>query len=719
MQFNQIRELILKVIKEDGNKKIPPGIIVRKIINNYPHISKKYIFEVIDTMIKKNELKTTFDNKVVLGYIDAEIDMSETFIGTININSNFDGFITLINNENEVIEEFYVNKIHTNGSLKGDKVEFALLKKEPFSQNLREASVLQVVERKKSIIVVEVIIENDSYFVIPDDSKFYLNIEIDNLTGINSHDKVVLKINKFLKNKVIATVLKNIGNKNNLGVDIESIVIENDVPIQFNEKAILESENLKFDITEKDKILRKDIRNRQIITIDPETSKDLDDAIYIEKYKNGDFFLSISIADVSSYVKPNTELNNSAYERGTSIYLINKVIPMLPHNISDNLCSLNQNENKMALTCDVIIDSIGNIKSIDVFPSIMKNHKRLNYNEVNNIFSNEIRLSNHYDINVLNQLWIGYELHKILRKKKYELGYIEFDIKEPYIKLDEITGAPIEISYKQSGIAQKMIEDFMVICNEAVTIYAKKHNLPFIFRTHDKPENKKINLFLTECKKIGFASNINYLNLKSRDFLNLLELNKNHEQFKLFNKLLLKSMQKAKYTSQNIGHFGLAIDNYTHFTSPIRRYSDLIIHRIFWMFLFDKDNYSDKERIKLIEELDEIIKQCNITEIRQIETERNVNSMKFAEYMSYRIGNEYNGTVSAILSYGLFVELDNMIEGFVSLKNIDNDFFIYNDQNLTLVGRNTNKIYTMGSKVKVKVISANKQERKIDFKIIN
>ena len=719
MQFSQIRELVLKTIKEDGNKKIPPGIIVRKISNNHPYISKKQIFQTIDIMIEKNELKSTFDNKVVLGYIDAEVDMSETFVGVININSNYDGFIAMTNEDNEIIEEFYVNKIHTNGSLKGDKVEFALLKKEPSPQGLREASVVKILEHKKSIIVAEVVFDNDTYSIIPDDPKFYLDIEVNNLYGIESHDKVVLKIEKFFKDKVIASVLRIIGNKNNLGVDIESITFENNVPVDFSEKVLLESENLKFNITEKDKQLRKDIRNRKIISIDPETSKDLDDAIYLEKRNDGNFFLSVSIADVSSYVKPNTELNNVALERGTSVYLVNKVIPMLPHNISDNLCSLNQDEDKMALTCDVIISPTGDIESIDVFPSIMRNHKRLSYGEVNELFSNQIKSSNDYDIDVLNQLWIGHELHTILRKKKHELGYIEFDIKEPYIKLDEITGIPIEIGYKKSGTAQKMIEDFMVICNEAVTLFAQQHNLPFIYRTHDRPENKKINLFLTECKKMGFASNVDYLNLKSKDFLHLLELNKNHDQFKIFNKLLLKSMQKAKYTLQNIGHFGLAIENYTHFTSPIRRYSDLIIHRIFWMFIFDRDSYSEADRIKLIEDLDEIAKQCNASEIRQAETERAVNSMKFAEYMSYRIGEEYDGIVSAVLSYGLFVELDNMIEGLVSLKNMSDDFFVYNDQDLTLIGRSTNKIYTMGSKVKIKVISANKQERKIDFKIVN
>lgn len=713
-----IRDLIIQVIQDDGNRKIPPGIIVRKIIDKFPYISKNKIFQTIDEMIAKEELKTTLDQKVVLGYLDAEVDMSEVFEGTISINSHQDGFISLYDEDNNIIEEFYVNKIHVHSALKGDVVKFALLKKEVPQHELREASVVEIVKRQKSSLVAEILVDDESYQVIPDDSRFYLDIEIINLDGIQNNDKVILDIVKYDKNKVITKISKVIGSKNALGVDIESIVYENCVPTNFSEQAILESEKLKFEITSKDSKLRKDIRDRKIVTIDPATSKDLDDAIFVKKLPNDCYLLSVSIADVASYVKPNTNLDEDAFTRATSVYLVDRVIPMLPHNISDNLCSLNPHEDKMALTCDMCINKNGEIIDIDVFPSIMRNHHRFSYDEVNEIFTNNITNANNIDSDILDQLWIGHELHNILRKRKHDLGYIEFDIKEPYIKLNE-QGVPIEISVKKSGTAQKMVEDFMVCCNEAVTLFAKQHNLPFVFRTHDKPENKKINLFLIESKKIGFFCEIDYANLKSKDLLYLLEKNKDHTEFKLFNKLLLRSMQKAKYTTENIGHFGLAIDHYTHFTSPIRRYSDLIIHRIFWMYLFDKESYSDSQRIEIKSKLDEITKQCNLCEIRQVETERAVNSMKFAEYMSYHIGQEFEGTISTIVSYGFFVELDNMIEGLVLIKNIGDDFYVFNEQTMTLIGRRNHKVYTLGKKVKIRVIGANKQDRKIDFQVIN
>lgn len=713
-----IKELIIKTIKRDGNRKIPPGIIVKKILDEHSYLSKTKIYSVVDEMIANNELKKLPDNKVVLGYIDAEVDMSTIYEGTISINSNFDGFIAIFNENNDLVEEFYINKIHTNGALKGDLVKFALLKKEPSPQGLREASVIEIVKRHKHTFVAEILLDEYTYQVIPDDTKIYLDIEINNLDGIQNHDKVLLQIDEYQKNKICASVKRIIGNKSNLGVDIESVAYENNVPIDFSEDAILESEQLKFNITELDKKLRKDIRDRYIMTIDPATSKDLDDAIYVEKLPNNNYFLSVSIADVASYVQPDTSLDTSAFNRGTSVYLVDRVIPMLPSNISDNLCSLNPHEDKMTITCDMEINAHGDIVNIDVYPSIMNNHCRLSYDEVNQLLDDNFEIKDKpFSSQVIQQLKIAYELHNILRFKKLSLGYIEFDIKEPKITLND-QGIPIAIDVKKSGTAQKIIEDFMVACNEAVTLFVQQHNLPFIYRIHDKPDVKKINTFMIEAKKLGFFCNIDYANLKSKDFLDLLEANKNHSEFPILNKILLRSMQKAKYTIDNIGHFGLALDNYTHFTSPIRRYSDLIVHRILWMFLFAKDIYSDAQRFALKQKLEEIAQECNLCETRQVETERNVNSMKFAEYMSYHVGNKYSGSVSAVTSYGLFVELDNLIEGLVMIKNIADDFYVFNPETLTIMGRRTSKVYSLGTRVNIEVIGANKQERKIDFKIV-
>lgn len=716
MQNSDIKNLIIDIVRTDG-RKIPPAVIVRKVIDIKPYLSKNKIYDVINKMIVSNELKQFSDNKVILGYINAEPDLSTIYESKISINSHYDGFVNIQDDNKIVIEEFYINKINTKGALKGDVVKFAILKKDVGQQNLREAKVLEIVKREKNFFVAEIILDDDHYEVVPDDSKIYLQIDVSNIDLIKvSGEKVLLTIDNYDETTLYTSIKKIIGNKTNLGVDIESIVYENNVPIEFDDEAIIASNALEFKITQKDKSIRKDIRNRKIITIDPETSKDLDDAIYVEKLANGNFFLSVSIADVSSYVTLDSILDKFAYSRGTSVYLINKVIPMLPFNISDNLCSLNENEDKMALTCDMEIDNEGNIIEYDVFPSIMKNYCRFSYDQVNKIF-NEQPINKQIDSDIINSLNIARNLHHILRNRKHQQGYIEFDIKEPLIKLDE-NGIPIEILVKESGEAQRMIEDFMVACNEAVTLFANKHKIPFIYRIHERPEMKKINNFLIEAKKLNFSTNINYLELKPKDLLTILDKNKNNENFFLLNSLLLRVMQKAKYSISNIGHFGLALQNYTHFTSPIRRYADLVVHRLFWMYLFDKDNYSDKQRLDLKEQLEEICNQCNITEIRQVDTERTVYDMKFAEYMSYHIGEIYKGKVDAVTSYGLFVELENLVEGLVAIKNIPNDYYIYIPETLTIIGRNSHRVFSLGTNVKIQVLSANKHDRKIDFKII-
>lgn len=714
--LSDIRSKIIKIILDDGNRKIPPGIIVRKMLDQFPYLLKSKIFNEIEAMKACGALKSFTDNKVALGYIDAEVDLSTRYEGVISINTNHDGYIKLFNEHNELVEEFYVNKIHLNSALRGDLVEFALLKKDCINC-LREASVTKVIKRNKSFCVGQIIFDQDNnYQFVPDDNKMYLNVVISNINVANNNDKVLLTFDDIKDDVIYATITRNIGNKYSLGIDIESIVYDNNVPVDFSDAVIQASENLVFEITEKDKKLRRDIRDRKIITIDPATSKDLDDAVFVDKLPNNNYFLSVSIADVSSYVKFNSQLDNSAFERGTSVYLVDRVIPMLPTKISDNLCSLNENEDKFALTCDMEIDHDGNIVDIEVFPSIMKNYHRFSYDEVNGLFTTNFSNCN-LDSQIVQSLKYGYELHSILRTRKHQDGYIEFDIKEPLIKLDA-KGVPISIDVKKSGLAQKMIEDFMVAANEAVTIFAKDHKLNFIYRTHDKPEAKKINNFLIEAKKIGVLVNIDYASFSSKDFLKLIEKNKNLPISPIISKLLLRAMQKAKYDTSNIGHFGLALNNYTHFTSPIRRYADLIVHRLFWFFIFDKDGSSAKEKAELLSKLNEITKQCNLTEIRQVETERTVNSMKFAEYMSYRIGQKFDGIVSTVTPYGLFIELGNLIEGFVQIRNIGPDFYIYNDTNFTIANKNNTDIYSIGRSVKVEVIYANKEDRRIDFKII-
>lgn len=715
MENVDIRKLIIDVIKKDGNKKIPIGIIVKKIHQINKKIDKNQIFPVIYKMLDDSELIRIYENKVVLGHINYEKDFSKKYIGILSINSAGDGFIKSVDdNGNEI--EYYVYRKNLFNALRNDEVEFVKLKKDRENEELQEVAIINVLKRSKETFVVTANLNNNEFEFTPDDLKFYLKIKINDISNIKSGDKLLIKIISYEDNIAHAIIEKIIGNVNDVGVDVISILHENDVPMTFSSDTISESNNLKFQITDFDIKYRKDIRERLIISIDPPTSKDLDDAIYVENLNNGNYFLSVSIADVSSYIKMDSCIDKDAISRGTSVYYLNKVIPMLPFNISDNLCSLNQDEDKMCLTCDMVFDKLGNILSYDVYPAIMNNKCRLSYDEVNEYFEHSITNKN-IDKKIYDQLLVCKELHRILRKRNIENGYIDFEIKEPKIILDE-KGVPIDIQIKQTGVAQKMIEDFMISANQCVTMYANKLDIPFVYRIHDKPDFKKYENFMIESKKLNFKILFDYHNLTPKKVYETLEANKNHENINILRKLMLRLMQKAKYSTQNIGHFGLALEDYTHFTSPIRRYSDLLIHRILWMFVFAKDFYNDKQRIELNSKLHDLIQQCNLTEIRQVNTERDINSYKFAEYMSFRIGEEYEGVISAVVSFGLFVELDNTIEGLISIKNLEDDFYTFIPENLTLVGKKTNKIFTIGQKVKIRVIAANKFTRKIDFKLI-
>lgn len=715
MEYTDIRSLIINVIKQDGNKKIPIGIIVKKIHEINKKIKKDKIFPVIYKMLDDGELVRIFENKVVLGHLNYERDMSKTYSGILSINSAGDGFIKSIENDQEV--EFYVYRKNLLNALRNDEVEFVKLKKDKNENELEEVAITNILKRsKQSLVVTANLNEKFEFEFIPDDLKFYLKIVLDGEHNFKNGDKLLLKIVDYKNDIAIAKLDKIIGNTNDVGTDVMSILYENGVPMHFSDETIKLSNELKFKITDFDNKYRRDIRDRMIISIDPETSKDLDDAIYVKKLDNGNYFLGVSIADVSSYVQINTSIDEDAILRGTSVYYLNKVIPMLPFNISDHLCSLNQDEEKMCLTCDMEFDKQGNILSYNVFPAIMQNKCRMSYDEVNDFYNNNIKRDGVSE-EIYDQLLISKELHEILRTKNITNGYIDFEIKEPKIILDK-DGVPIDIQIKKSGIAQKMIEDFMISANQCVTMFANDLEIPFVYRIHDKPEFKKYENFIIESKKLNFKILFDYHTLTPRKVYETLEANKDNENINILRKLMLRLMQKAKYSTQNIGHFGLALQDYTHFTSPIRRYSDLLIHRILWYFVFAKDYYSDEERQVLRNKINDLIDQCNLTEIRQVNSERDINSFKFAEYMSYRIGEEYEGVISAVVSFGIFVELDNTIEGLISIKNLDDDYYTYIPENLTLVGRKNNRIFTIGQKVKIRVISANKMTRKIDFKLI-
>ncbi len=719
-----IKEKIIKVMKDDRNRPIPPGIITRKMLGDKPNPKdKKEIYQEIDSMIEAGELRQLTNGKVVVGYVNGEIDTSVELEGVIHINSKGDGFIRVDNKQNS---DWYVNKRNINGALNGDKVKFNKME-HTNRHDLGDAVITEVVEHEKDFFVGMYVVEGDGYRIDVDDPKMYLKVQLDTTEGFGLVDgtKFLFKIHEYGAKTAIAAVSRVIGHRDDVGTDILSIVYNNGIEPNFDEAVIEEADKIKLNITEKDKKDRKDITSRNIVTIDPASSKDLDDSFNLEILDNGNYMLSVSIADVSHYVKLGTALDESARDRGTSVYLVDRVIPMLPHNISNNVCSLNPNVKRLALTCDIEIDDKGLYKNIDVFPSIIENKRRFAYGEVNDFFKDATKLPKDTE-ETKKMLTRAKELHDILRAKKKSQGFVNFEIKEPNIIVDEKC-KPIDILIKERGEAQMMIEDFMIAANEAVTLKSqeimlkhgdKSESMPFLYRVHNKPEIRKLHMFEIEAKKLNFTITHDFENILPKTISSWLDMNPNFENEDLINKMLLRSMAKAKYDTKNTGHFGLASNNYTHFTSPIRRYPDLMIHRLFWMYDFTPEDFSDDERNKFKSQLQELCVQSSDREVRAVRTERDVNAEKFTEYMATKIGEEFDGVVSTVSSFGIFIELPNTIEGLIRINNISDDYYNFNPETLTLTGRSRKRVFTLGTKVKVRVASVSVSDHKIDFEIV-
>jgi ribonuclease R len=468
-----IKQAVIDIVLNENNRPIPPGIIVAKMTKqSQEFIDKRDIYQAIDELVKTGELKQLQKTKsIVAGYTSAPVDMNLLQEGTISINSNGSGFITL---DNEKKAKFFVFKTNLNGALNGDRVQFALMQKPP-KADLKDAVITKVVSHQKDFYVGVFKLDNttNQYSVKVDDEKFYLTVKLDSIEGLVDGQKLLIKIKEYTSAEAFGTVSRVIGHVGDVGVDILSVVYDNGVEPDFSDAVLDYARKIKLEINDYQRTIRTDLTKLPIVTIDPATSKDFDDAIYVKKINEHKYLLSVSIADVSHYVRFKSILDEEAVKRGCSIYLVDRVIPMLPHNLSDDICSLNPNVERLTLTCDMVIRNDGHFEDIKVYPSIIRSHRRFAYDEVNDYFSKKSSLEKD-DVDVKEMLDEALQLHNVLDKYKKQRGYIEFEIPEPIIIVDD-KGVPTEIKTRQSGTAQKMIEDFMVAANEAVTIYAEKH----------------------------------------------------------------------------------------------------------------------------------------------------------------------------------------------------------------------------------------------------
>ena len=630
-------------------------------------------------------------------------------IGRLSVSKKGFGFVIL-----DKEDDIYVDERNMHDAIHDDIVLV-----EVFPSGVRkEAKVLRIIKRELQNLVGEVHFEDDGdAYIKLDDDKRELTIELTPDSAKNCVDghKVLVKVIKEInKHRYIAEVEKIIGHKDDPGTDILSIAYKHGIYEDFGEEVEKELEDIPNEVAPKDLVNRRDLTNDVIFTIDGDDTKDIDDAIGIKILKNGNYELGVHIADVSNYVKENTALGDAAYERGTSSYLADTVIPMLPHKLSNGICSLNEGTIRLTMSCVMEIDHKGKVVDYDIFPSYIKSRKKMTYKKVNDIIVRGIVDPGYEEF--ADDLIRMNELHKILRKEHTSRGYINFDIDEAKIVQDE-NGKAIDVVKRIREEGEMLIEDFMIAANETVASHIYNMQLPFIYRVHDVPKPEKIDEFMTLVKILGYkiTGNIHELTPKAID--SILNQLRDKKEFEILSSLLLRSMRKAEYSKENIGHFGLASRAYTHFTSPIRRFPDLVVHRLLKTYLVDND--MSMTTIQTLENsLVEIAQHSSEREVAAVDAERDVLDMKMAEYMEDHIGEEYVGMINTITNFGFFVELPNLVEGLVHVQTLKGDYFTYVPEILAMIGKSTKKMYRLGDKVKVRCVSASKENSMIDFELV-
>ena len=663
--------------------------------------------ELIKTINKlEDELKVyrTNKNKFML------FNNSNLKLGIMMATKKNYGFVDIDGNE-----DVFIPPTNMNNAIDGDKVVVEITSKKGMKL---EGRIVKIVERKIKELVGEVYLKNNKINIKLDDEKIKINIIVDKdkSKGALEGHKVVVKVGSKLEgNNYKGEILKIIGHKNDPGVDILSITNKLGIEDTFSEEVMNELDDIPDNIDNEDISTRRDLRPEVIFTIDGDDTKDIDDAISIEKLENGNYKLGVHIADVSYYVKEGTKLYECAADRGTSVYLADRVIPMLPHKLSNGICSLNPNVDRLAISCVMEIDDKGNVVKYDIFESVIRSRIQMTYKKVNKILEENIVPEGYEDFK--DKLLLMKELADILRKNKIKRGYIDFEIEEPKIIVDD-TGKAIDVVLRERGTGEKLIEDFMIAANETVASCIYYMDLPFIYRVHGEPSEEKIEKFLTFVSSLGYQVNGKVKDLTPVAMQKLLEQLKDKDEYQILSSLLLRSMQKAIYDTNNIGHFGLGSECYTHFTSPIRRFPDTTVHRLLRKYLFKHklDNESidyEEQRLPLIAE------HSSKKERDAIECEREVNDMKMAEYMEDHIGEVYEGMISSIMSFGMFVELPNLIEGLIKIDDLTDDHYTFDESTITLRGKNNKRGYRLGDKVTVIVKSANKEARTIDFVLDN
>ncbi|MDF2945073.1 MAG: ribonuclease [Herbinix sp.] len=667
----------------------------------------------------KNELKNALDQLISKGsiIIDAQgryrVPGDDVKVGTFSGTQRGFGFVIIEGEEQDI----FIPGEATKGAMHGDKV-MIMVKEEQQAGKRKEGSVINIIEHGTNEIVGTFEKSKNFGFVLPDNQKLGKDIFIPKefTKGAVSGHKVVVRITNYgdVTQNPEGKVVEILGHVNDPGVDIMSVVRAYDLPVDFPEEVMRQLNNIPEEIDSKEIAGRMDIRDVQTVTIDGEDAKDLDDAITISK--EGDIYhLGVHIADVTHYVKEDAILDKEALKRGTSVYLVDRVIPMLPHKLSNGICSLNPGVDRLALSCFMDIDAKGTVLGHKIAETVIKSDRRMTYTNVAKIVDEtDEEVSKEYE-ELLPMFHLMQELAEVLKERRHKRGSINFDFPESKIIVDK-KGKPIEIRPYERNKATKIIEEFMLIANETVAEDFFWQEIPFLYRTHDNPDEEKIKRLAIFINNFGYSIRVGQDEIHPKELQKLLVKVEDTPEEALISRLTLRSMKQAKYTVENTGHFGLSAKYYCHFTSPIRRYPDLQIHRII------KENLNGKLGEKRVlhygKILFEVANHSSKTERRADEAEREVEKLKKVEYMLGHIGETFAGVISGITTWGMYVELPNTVEGMIRVSEMKDDYYIYDEERYQMVGEHTKKIYKLGQTVKVEVVAADKIMRTIDFALV-
>lgn len=717
--FERFKQAIIDYIEQDNRESIEVNDVTNKF-NNHDSAQFKRQVKALAALEREEKIEMLGDGRLRLKRLP------DSLVGTFSGTDRGFGFVMV---EDEGIDDIFVPAKATKLAFNGDTVEVEITEApDPSGGRSAEGKITRIIERKTEQVIGEFIPYTDDEIAdynlygyvkakLKKGPEHIIQIE---MNGLNPTRGEIVSVDithypAYKGEDMRGVVTETIGHKDEPGIEILSIVHKHNIRSEFPDEVLAEAEQVPDQISAADLKGRRDLRGQQIITIDGADAKDLDDAVTVERLDNGHFQLGVHIADVSHYVKEDSPLDKEAFERGTSSYLTDRVIPMLPQRLSNGICSLHPKVDRLTLSCEMEIDQQGNVVAYDIFPSVIRSVERMTYEAVNHILEEKHPQTRKQYQSLVPMLEEMAELHHILEQKRRHRGAIDFDSDEAKIIVDK-DGKAIDIELRERRVGERLIESFMLAANETVSEHYSKADLPILYRVHEQPDESKMKRFLEFITTFGLTAQASKDSITPKDLQGVMDRIKDEPYEAVISMLLLRSMQQARYDVDPIGHYGLGADYYSHFTSPIRRYPDLILHRL--IHYYDEVGRSQQDKKRWASRLPDMAKHSSEAERRAIDAERETDELKKTEFMADKVGQEFMGTIISITGFGMFIQLPNTVEGLVHVSMMDDDYYRFDEDHLVMIGERTGKVFRIGQPIKVKLMRADVEEVQIDFSIV-